>query len=133
MEKEIQLFLKRAKKHRRVFAEWIELNSLGRMYCRRAVRSFQEGYVTTFDIATVEIYEKGQGTFTKVIEIVERLNPWDGVYVESIMETRLHKFLEKRGYILVQSIGPPYSRVKLNDHLLCWSASGVSGKESNRS
>lgn len=50
------------------------------------------------DLASFEVNPKGEGLFTRILEIAETECPWDFVFIENILESRLIPFLEKRGY-----------------------------------
>ena len=83
--------------------EWLNGDDMA-VYVRRSVPRYltddpkkEEKYVT-LDIASVTVYEKGQGNFTRFLEEAEKLNPWPAIYVESVLEPRLEKFLLRKGY-----------------------------------
>ena len=76
-------------------------------YCRKSFRGYPitQGTLSTLnaiDIASIEVDPdfRGQGVFTEFIEAFEQVAHTEGyaVYVESILEKRLNKFLNRRGY-----------------------------------
>lgn len=95
---EIEEFLKAHKRN-----QWFEDDQM-KVYIRRAFhRVNSQTLANTLDIASIEVDEKlqGQGIFTRFIAKMEILADKHGlvVYVESVMNTRLAKFLNKIGYI----------------------------------
>lgn len=83
-----------------------ELGTLN-AYCRKSFRRYPltKGKLSTLnaiDIASIEVDPdlRGQGIFTKFIEAFESVAHEEGyaVYVESILEKKLNKFLKGRGY-----------------------------------
>ena len=86
--------------------ERFELGTLT-SYCRKSFRGYPlvEGKLSTMnaiDIASIEVSPdyRGQGMFTQFLDAFEEIAKEKGyaVYVESILEKRLNKFLSNRGY-----------------------------------
>lgn len=76
-------------------------------YCRKSFRlySFKKDapvFINAIDIASIEVHpdRRGQGVFTKFLEAFEEIAKENGyaVYVESILEKKLNKFLKNKGY-----------------------------------
>lgn len=53
---------------------------------------------TTLDLASFEVYKKGEGTFTAFLQQAHANNPWDATYVECVHNQRLAKWLERHGF-----------------------------------
>ena len=72
------------------------------IYVRRSTRFINNKPIKCLDLASVEVIEehRGMGIFTGFLsrfeEAAKKLNR--AVFVESILNKRLEKFLEKRGY-----------------------------------
>ena len=86
---------------------WIKERGIS-IYIRRSVRLLDPNSTTAtpcLDIGSVEVDEdeRGKGIFTAFLSRFEREAEKIGraVYVESILEPRLKKFLLKQGYQLV--------------------------------
>src|SRR6516162_1305628 len=64
--------------------EWLMADDM-KVYVRRGY------HVCGFclDVASVEVYDKGQGTFTRFLEVAHALNPWDATFVECVHNERL--------------------------------------------
>ena len=83
---------------------WIHEHSIN-VYVRKSVRIIDRNPVPCLDLASVEVDEEDRenGIFAEFLNRFEReakkLNR--AVYVESILNTRLIKYLEKRGYQIV--------------------------------
>ena len=90
--------------------QWIEEPHM-RIYVRRSLRMLgnnkdgENKLTPCLDVATIEVDEekRGKGLFTLFLSRVENeaKNLHRNVYVESIQEPRLVKFLTKRGYEFV--------------------------------
>jgi hypothetical protein len=73
--------------------EWLMADDM-KVYVRRGY------HVCGFclDVASVEVYDKGQGTFTRFLEVAHALNPWDATFVECVHNERLAAFLVRKGF-----------------------------------
>jgi hypothetical protein len=63
------------------------------LYVRHAKRIIDGKLVETFDIATVTASNPGAGAFTRLIEHLTQLNLGKPVYVESVINERLQRWL----------------------------------------
>ena len=61
------------------------------------------------DIGNIEIYHKGKGTFTKLIEEI-KLYMCSNIYIESIFNKRLIQYLKRNNWISAKTIPPSYYR-----------------------
>lgn len=84
--------------------EWLKLfDGEMELYARRGYHAWDGVMYDTFDIANVVIFDddqRGQGWFTSVLDFVE---PYFNIYVESIQQIRLPPYLKKRGYALSEN------------------------------
>lgn len=72
-----------------------------KVYVRVGRRMIEGSIRETIDIATIEVFKPGQGTFTRFLEQVEELaaaGPIHTIYVENVLESRFAEFFRKRGY-----------------------------------
>jgi hypothetical protein len=76
--------------------EWLTAEGIS-IYVRNANRILSSGgsYASTLDLANITIEERGQGTFTQILGILENM---DGktLFVENVLEDRFQKFFERR-------------------------------------
>lgn len=89
---------------------WVRFRN-GEIYMRRAPRQHMvDGrYIETeLDIANVRFEPEGQGGFTSLLDTLE---PRYGIYVENVLNPRLHDWLKRRGYSQVGT-QYPYCMVK---------------------
>jgi len=52
----------------------------------------------TLDLASFEVYKKGEGTFTTFLREAHANNIWDATYIECVHNSRLRKWLERHGF-----------------------------------
>lgn len=83
---------------------WIREHGIN-VYVRRSVRLIGNEAYPMLDIGSVNVDEtkRGKGIFTAFLKLFEKEAEKleRGVYVESIQEPRLQKYLLKNGYALV--------------------------------
>ncbi len=77
--------------------EWLEGSDM-KVYVRKSVRFLNNKRYTCLDIANIEVFEKGKGKFTRFLEEVHNLNPWDATLVENAHDPRLQDFMIRQGY-----------------------------------
>src|SRR5215831_2044609 len=82
--------------------EWLEADDM-KVYVRRGYH--QCGFC--LDVASVEVYDKGEGTFTRFLEAAHAMNPWDATFVECVNNERLAAFLLRNGFRRYE--GDPHS------------------------
>ena len=91
-------------KHRRRRNKWIN-SELGQIYVRWSRRKFEREIITFFDIASVEIYDKGKGTFTAFLNHIEKNNV--NLFVENVLSERFQAFFDRReGYDQFRTTDP---------------------------
>lgn len=75
---------------------WLERAGF-KVYVRKTKRNIENKDLIMLDIANIEIPKKfrNRGWFKKFRIIAERLNPWDGVYYDSVKNYRLKEYFEK--------------------------------------
>lgn len=80
---------------------WLEYPLLS-VYVRRGHHLLQGRLCRVFDIANAIVDEEfqGQGTFTSWFNHAEEIarQHFEGVFCESVINTRLYRFYERRGY-----------------------------------
>jgi hypothetical protein len=67
---------------------------------------------TCLDIASIEVYDKGEGTFTAFLEAAHAMNPWDATFCESVQEERLCSFLKRKGFTQQGDLVPNFYKLK---------------------
>ncbi len=79
--------------------EWLNGDDMA-VYVRKSVpRIMNDGTkLVTLDIASITVYQKGQGNFTRFLEEAEKLNPWPATYIENVLEPRFARFFQRIGY-----------------------------------
>lgn len=77
---------------------WIEVDGF-KMYTRKSKRYFEYQHIDCLDIATIDAAVTGTGTFTRILEALLEKYPTNHFFVESILNPRLPKFLEKYGFV----------------------------------
>ncbi len=89
--------------------QWLNGDDMN-VYVRVSIRGRYPGSppYRALDIATVSVYDKGQGKFTRFLEEAERINPYPILYIENVLERRFQHFFENRGYTRKEiGEGPP--------------------------
>lgn len=69
-------FVLRAKESKIGRSEWLFGEEL-QVYMRKSKRLVNNKYVDSLDIANIEVYDKGKGTFTSFLSDVHAINPFD--------------------------------------------------------
>jgi hypothetical protein len=81
--------------------QWLSDN-LMEVYVRKSRRCFdmiRPKLITCLDIATIDVETPGKGTFSKwFLPAAIKLNPWDAVFVESVLSPRFQKFFLRNGF-----------------------------------
>jgi hypothetical protein len=80
----LQQFLEGEKRSVYIYTPEVEL------YVRRAYRCILERGMVTLDLANIHVEHPRQGTFTFVLATMQRMCPWNAVYVESVMSDIIH-------------------------------------------
>ena len=86
------------KAHFATHNRWLEDDKTLKVYIRRAHRLFEGRLVTVLDIGSVEANPVGTGRFTRFLEYVEEVKPFEGLYVECVHNTRFADFFRRRNY-----------------------------------
>jgi len=75
--------------------------------------TYLNSLTTCLDIANVTVYDKGRGVFSMFLREMEKIQPWDAIYVESVQTERFCRHLERCGYVKqLDSIPPAYYKFK---------------------
>lgn len=94
----------------RSYNRWLESSDdILRVYVRRSVRIWQtimNGGEVTLDLASISAEPQGTGRFTEFLNFAESLKPFDGIFVESVLNPRLADFLHRRGYTEIPNLEP---------------------------
>lgn len=89
-------------------SRWLEEDPTLHVYVRRAYHLLGGKMRTVLDIASVTAEPTGTGRFTRFLEWIEDVQPFDGVYIESIVSERFENFFIDRGYIKVEYDNIPF-------------------------
>ncbi len=88
--------------------QWLEIKTKRcflKVYVRKGRHLIDNQMRKCFDIASITAVPQGTGTFTEFLSFVEqraREKEW-AVFVESMLNERLMKFFERRGYVWLQT------------------------------
>lgn len=81
------------------FNRWLSLDPTLEVYVRRSTRFINSEWITFLDLANVSADPQGAGRFTRFLEYVESVKPYQGVYIEQVHNKQFAKFFAKRdGY-----------------------------------
>jgi predicted acetyltransferase len=71
-----------------------------RVYVRKSTRLLDGAKRTTLDIATVEVDEqhRGKGHFGRFLAYAEIVNPFEALYIESVLDPAQWAIYESRGF-----------------------------------
>ena len=82
--------------------QWIKEPHM-QVYVRKSRRFVNDELIPCFDVASIQVKEshQGKGLFTNFLKMVEEYSAENSliVFVESVLNVRLRKFLERNGYI----------------------------------
>lgn len=96
-------FIREAKGHRMTRGYLTEPGFLV-LYVRHTLRWVNGHYYhPILDLASIEVEEKGKGTFTRLIERIRRDYPRLPIYVENVLTFRFDRKLESLGFV---NVGP---------------------------
>jgi hypothetical protein len=85
---------------------YIEEPGFNSLYVRLSARFIDDAlFFPVFDVASLEVRNKGQGVFTRRIQQVRAKYPNLPIYVESVVNERFARYLLKQGFELVRN--PP--------------------------
>lgn len=80
-----------------------------KLYVRKSLRrkNRSEEFIQTFDLATIEVAQPNQGTFTSILPIIEEVafQKYTQIYVENVIDYWFVDFFERNGYIVVSTDG----------------------------
>jgi hypothetical protein len=76
---------------------WLEDETL-KVYVRRSIRFLNDCRYNMLDVANIAASPPGQGRFTKFLDYAERMRPYQGIFIESVINRRLAEFLDNRRY-----------------------------------
>lgn len=102
-------FIAEGKDQFHIFPRWLSDEKM-QVYVRKGRHCLFPGALraaTTLDIASVEVYEKGQGTWTEFIAKAHEMNPWEATFCESVLNEDLAVWLMKNGWQPVPGSIPP--------------------------
>lgn len=90
--------------HWRAKRAHVEERGFSELYVRISQRFIHnQWFRPTLDIATVEVKDKGKGTFSKLVRRIRERHPLLPIYVESVIMERFQKKLERLGF---ENVGP---------------------------
>ena len=77
------------------------------IYVRHSWRFIKGKRLESLEIASVNAKRPGHGDFTRFLNQVEEINPYECIYIENLLTTRFEDFFLKRGYTSVSHTDPP--------------------------
>jgi hypothetical protein len=77
--------------------EWLYAEEM-MLYVRKGRHYIEGKPCITLDLASFEVYKRGEGTFTTFVQQAHADNPWEATYVECVHNRRLGKWLERHGF-----------------------------------
>lgn len=83
-------------------SRWLEDDPSLRVYVRRAHHLIDGSIREVLDIANAIAEPMGTGRFTHFLEWIEDVQPYDGTFIESIVNPRFEEFFLNRGYIKIE-------------------------------
>ncbi len=94
-------------------SRWFEVGPL-EIYLRSGTRWYNGHGVNVIDVGNVKIADerkRGKGLFTKILGELETIAHESGraVFVENLLNERLEKFLQRRGYTCTNPQDPKFS------------------------
>lgn len=80
------------------------------VYVRKGHRLYCGKMVTTLDLANFQVIEpkdRGKGLFSTLFEELKKLLPWDGIYIEAVLNERLVGWCRRKGGEQAHGHEPP--------------------------
>jgi hypothetical protein len=74
--------------------QWISTEEL-HLYLRVGLHLIGGQMHRVIDLANITVHHPGQGLFTEVLEYLQKNTPYEGVYVENILNERLFEHIRK--------------------------------------
>ena len=93
--------------------KWLDKDRSLHVYVRKSRRLLNDTIYRMLDIGNVEACPKGKGRFTEFLQyaINSKLKPFQGIFVENVLENRFQTFFRKLGwkeyYPNKEKDGPP--------------------------
>jgi hypothetical protein len=112
LQNELVSFIQSAKHQHRARA-WLENEDI-KVYVRKAVHNIEGKSLTTLDIANVEVAEdrRGQGIFTRFLNMAHEHNPWDATYIENAQDDRFANYFWTRDWELLDDYSRSFYKKK---------------------
>jgi len=85
------------------------------VYVRHAHHLINGQPTETLDIANVEVATTGKGTFTRFLEMAERLNPHQAIFIENVMSERFANYFRRRGWGEMPTNPPCFYRMSQHE------------------
>ena len=104
LQKVLKTWLKENQKKARA---WL-YGSDGMLYVRRTEHWIEDLHRSCIDIGSIEINKKSQGVFTALLTDLIKTADTEAIYVESVLNERLVKYLLKRGFKQVNAYEPSF-------------------------
>ena len=79
--------------------EWLYTDEM-MLYVRKGHHYLEGCRCVTLDMASFEVYNKGQGIFTAFLQEAHAKNKWDATFIECVHNPRLRRKLERHGFHL---------------------------------
>ena len=85
--------------------EWLYAPEL-QVYVRKGLRWLEGGKIKTLEIASIDVYDRGQGTFTDFFHFALSVSPY-AVLVECVQTERFCDFFRRYGMMELPNGQPP--------------------------
>ncbi len=112
LQAELAAFIESAQNQKAARA-WLENPDI-KVYVRKSQRLIEGKMVTALDIsnATVPEDRRGQGVFTRFLNMAHDINPWDATYVENAQEDRFANYFWRRDWELYNDFSRSFYKKK---------------------
>ncbi len=107
------------------------------LYVRKSTPRLLEGRLAgrerkaiCLDLASFEVYKKGEGRFAEFLRQAHEMNPWDATYVECVHNIGLRGFLSKSGMHMQQGTEElPSYYLYTTEKLISWKSQSATTVE----
>jgi hypothetical protein len=102
----MDLYFKRHRNNDWNTNEWLYGQEM-EVYVRKGKHYLNKNMYTCLDIANIKVYNPGAGVFTLFLMYMEKMNPWDAIFIENVHNERFQKFFIRRDYTEIPDPPPP--------------------------
>lgn len=94
---QVEEFIKFASQRSLGQRTWVE-NEEARVYIRKSLRHIDGCKMTMLDIAAIDVFDQGKGVWTKFINKICEICPWDGILIENTHNPILRDWCIRHGW-----------------------------------